>query len=51
MKDIFAGRAFEPAAWLSTRSALDRIQGVMRDIQPMKDWLNKYVRISAQEVA
>lgn len=51
MKDIFAGRMFEPAVWLSTRNALHRIQRVMRDIQPMKEWLNKHVRISDKELA
>ena len=44
MKDIFAGRAFKPAAWLSTRNALHRIQRVMRDIQPLREWLTRHVR-------
>jgi uncharacterized protein (TIGR02453 family) len=44
MKDIFAGRAFKPAVWLSTRNALLRIQRVMRDIQPLKEWLARHVR-------
>lgn len=44
MKDIFAGRAFKPAAWLSTPKALDRIQRAMRDIQPLKVWLTRHVR-------
>ncbi|HEY7445565.1 MAG TPA: DUF2461 domain-containing protein [Vicinamibacterales bacterium] len=44
MKDIFAGRAFKPAAWLSTKKALGEIQRVMRDTQPLKDWLSRHVR-------
>jgi uncharacterized protein (TIGR02453 family) len=44
MKDIFAGRAFKPAPWLSTSKALDRIQRVMRDTQPLTKWLAQHVR-------
>jgi uncharacterized protein (TIGR02453 family) len=44
MKDIFAGRLFQPAAWLSTHSGLDRIQRVMRDVQPLTKWLSRHVR-------
>jgi uncharacterized protein (TIGR02453 family) len=43
MKDIFAGKAFPPEAWFSTRSALDRIKRVLTDIRPLADWLQVYV--------
>ncbi len=42
MKDMFAGRAFKPSAWLSTSRALDRIRDVMTDVKPLTDWINKY---------
>jgi uncharacterized protein (TIGR02453 family) len=45
MKDIFGGRMFKPAVWLSTRNALFRIERVMRDIQPLKEWLSRNVRM------
>jgi uncharacterized protein (TIGR02453 family) len=43
MKDIFAGKAFEPAPWLSTRKALERIRRVMTDVTPFRDWLQRHV--------
>ncbi len=39
MKDMFAGKMFEPAAWLSTRKALDRVNTVIADLQPFREWL------------
>jgi uncharacterized protein (TIGR02453 family) len=39
MKDIFAGKTFEPAPWLSTRQALQRVKEVIRDVRPLVDWL------------
>jgi uncharacterized protein (TIGR02453 family) len=43
MKGIFAGKTFAPAAWLSTRSALQRIRRVVKDVRPLTDWLQKHV--------
>jgi uncharacterized protein (TIGR02453 family) len=43
MKDIFAGKQFKPAAWLSTDKALDRITAVIRDTEPLARWLAKHV--------
>jgi uncharacterized protein (TIGR02453 family) len=43
MKDLFAGKAFKPVAWLSTPKALERIRRVMTDVKPLTDWLHRYV--------
>jgi uncharacterized protein (TIGR02453 family) len=43
MKDIHAGKLFPPAAWLATEKALDRITKVIEDIQPLREWLRRYV--------
>ena len=43
MKDMFAGKAFKPSAWLSTRKALERITQVMTDAKPLTDWLDRYL--------
>jgi hypothetical protein len=42
MKDIHAGKQLAPSA-LSTRKALERVVGVMRDVQPFSDWLRRHV--------
>jgi hypothetical protein len=42
MKDIHAGKRFAPSA-LSTRKALDRIAGVMADVEPLSAWLARHV--------
>jgi uncharacterized protein (TIGR02453 family) len=43
MKDIHAGRMFPPDDVLSTRKLLDRIQRVMRDLEPFNDWIRRHV--------
>lgn len=43
MKDIFAGKQFPPAAWLSTDKALDRITQVIDDTEPLVKWLHRQV--------
>jgi uncharacterized protein (TIGR02453 family) len=43
MKDIFAGRLFSPAAWLSTGRALERIERVMADTRGLVTWLQQHV--------
>jgi len=44
MKDIFAGKAFPPTAWLSTRQAFGRITRVMTDVEPLTKWLRLHLR-------
>jgi uncharacterized protein (TIGR02453 family) len=39
MKDIFAGKTFEPGPSLSTRGALKRVKDVIRDVRPLVDWI------------
>jgi uncharacterized protein (TIGR02453 family) len=43
MKGIFAGKVFAPAAWLSTRKALERVRQVVNDVSPLADWLRVHV--------
>ena len=43
MKDIFAGRLFAPAAWLSTAKARERIDAVMADTASLVTWLQQHV--------
>ena len=42
MKDLHAGRQLAPSA-LSTRKSLDRVVAVMRDVDPLSDWLRRHV--------
>jgi uncharacterized protein (DUF2461 family) len=44
MKDIYAGKDFPPAPWLSTPAALTRLQRVIDDTEPLVDWLRTHVR-------
>jgi uncharacterized protein (TIGR02453 family) len=43
MKGIFAGKTFEPASWLSTRKALQRIRQTAKDVSPLAEWLRVHV--------
>ena len=43
MKDIHAGRLFEPAAWLSTPKAAGRVAKAMKDLEPFNGWIKKHV--------
>jgi uncharacterized protein (TIGR02453 family) len=43
MKDIFAGRLFAPAPWLSTAKARERIERVMTDTGAFVGWLRQHV--------
>jgi uncharacterized protein (TIGR02453 family) len=43
MKDVFAGKAFKPSAWLSTGKARERITRVMIDVKPLADWLQRHI--------
>jgi len=38
-KGLYLGRSFEPAAWMGTRKALDRITKVWRGVAPVNGWL------------
>jgi uncharacterized protein (DUF2461 family) len=42
MKDIHAGKQLSPSA-LSTRKGLDRVVEVMKDVQPLSDWLTRHI--------
>jgi uncharacterized protein (TIGR02453 family) len=42
-KDIYAGKMFAPAAWLSTAKARERIERVMTDTGPLVTWLQQHV--------
>jgi uncharacterized protein (TIGR02453 family) len=42
MKDIHAGRTFEPAS-LSSPKALTHVKKAMADLKPFSDWLKTYV--------
>jgi uncharacterized protein (TIGR02453 family) len=42
MKDLHAGRQLPPSS-LSTRTALSRVAGVMTDVKPLSDWLQRHV--------
>jgi hypothetical protein len=43
MKDIYAGKQFAPAAWLSTPSARERIERVMTDTAPLVSRFTRHV--------
>lgn len=43
MKDIHAGRTIEPGVVLGSRKAVAAVKKVMADVQPLGDWLAKYV--------
>jgi uncharacterized protein (TIGR02453 family) len=43
MKDIFAGRMIGPGPVLSTRKAITAVKKVMLDVEPLREWLGRYV--------
>ena len=43
MKDIHAGRMFDPGPWLSTRQAFTRVKRVMTDTAPLVDWIRTHI--------
>jgi uncharacterized protein (TIGR02453 family) len=49
MKDLFAGRRFAPAAWLSTAKARERIDRVITDTAPLVKWLGQHVTGARRE--
>jgi uncharacterized protein (TIGR02453 family) len=42
MQDLHAGKQLPPST-LSTRTALDRVVAVMKDVDPLSAWLTRYV--------
>src|SRR4051794_5987742 len=44
MKDIFAGKSFRPAAWMSTPAVRGRIEAIMKDTLPLRGWVKRHVR-------
>jgi uncharacterized protein (TIGR02453 family) len=43
MKDIHAGRTIDPGSVLASRKALSVVKNVMADVQPLADWIAKYL--------
>jgi hypothetical protein len=43
MKDIHAGRTIEPGPVLASRKAVAAVKKIIADVQPLSDWLAKYV--------
>lgn len=43
-KSLGAGRAFEPADWLSTPECGERVRAAWRALRPLHDWLDRHVR-------
>ncbi|HEY6218458.1 MAG TPA: DUF2461 domain-containing protein [Gemmatimonadaceae bacterium] len=44
MKDIFAGKSFKPAPWMSTPALGRRLETIMKDTLPLRDWVKRHVR-------
>ena len=42
-KGFYMGRQIEPAAWMGTKKAKDRIAATWRELRPLNDWLNQHV--------
>ncbi|PBC77305.1 uncharacterized protein (TIGR02453 family) [Streptomyces sp. TLI_235] len=42
-KGLIAWQEWEPAAWLGTAEAYERITGFLRSSRPLKDWLDGHV--------
>ena len=47
-KGLYFGKSFEPAAWLGTKKAADRIVKVWRDAGPLNAWLARHVGPSTE---
>jgi uncharacterized protein (TIGR02453 family) len=43
MKDIFAGKQFEPGPALASRKILDLVSRAMLDVAPLNEWLKEHV--------
>ncbi|MDQ1396382.1 MAG: hypothetical protein QOG64_1641 [Acidimicrobiaceae bacterium] len=50
-KSVAAMRTYEPARWLATKAASDRIISVWRSAAPMNQWLAEHVGPSTEPVA
>ena len=42
-KGLYLGRQLEPAAWMGTTKAVDRVTKIWRDVQPVTKWFHKHV--------
>ena len=42
-KGLYLGRQLEPAAWMGTRRAADRVAALWRDLRPVQTWLHAHV--------
>lgn len=42
-KGLYLGRQFEPAAWMGTKKAIDRVAKVWRDLTPVTAWFHEHV--------
>jgi uncharacterized protein (TIGR02453 family) len=42
-KGLYIGVQYEPAAWMGTKKALDRVTKVWRDLKPTMAWFHKHV--------
>ena len=42
-KGLYIGTQLEPAPWMGTKKALDRVTKVWRDIKPVNAWFHKHV--------
>lgn len=48
-KGFYVGRQLEPAAWMGTRKALEKVTKIWRDIQPVNDWFHANVGPTTSE--
>lgn len=46
-KGLYLGRQLEPAAWMGTKKAADRVATLWRDLRPLQTWLHTNVGPSA----
>ncbi|HVM53317.1 MAG TPA: DUF2461 domain-containing protein [Acidimicrobiales bacterium] len=42
-KGLYLGRQLDPAAWMGTRKAADRVAALWRDLRPVQAWLHAHV--------
>ena len=50
LKNLAAGRAFEPAEWLHEPECGDRVAQAWREVVPLRDWLDAHVGPTRDEV-
>ena len=42
-KGLYLGTQLEPAAWMGTKKAVDRVTKIWRDVQPVTKWFHRHV--------